>query len=67
MLASSKADERGCDADDIRCLCLNKDFTYGLRDCSLAICNEEEVSQVLEYGLAVCSSSLLSSKSLETT
>lgn len=61
MMASGKADELGCDADDIRCLCLNENFTYGLRDCSLAICSSDEVGQVLAYGLAICASESSSS------
>lgn len=55
MLAADKAEELGCKPDDIRCLCLDKNFTYGLRDCSLAICSENEASKVVDYGIAICS------------
>lgn len=55
MLADDKADELGCSADDVGCLCTNVDFTYGLRDCSLAVCSDEDAQLVLEYGQVICS------------
>lgn len=55
MLADDKADELGCSAEDVGCLCTNVDFTYGLRDCSLAVCSEEDAQLVLEYGQVICS------------
>lgn len=56
MLGAEKSTELGCDTGDIACLCTNKNFIYGLRDCSGAICSESEASQVVKYGIAICSS-----------
>jgi len=55
MLADSKAEELGCDAGDNACLCLNPNFTYGVRDCSRAICDENQVSDIVEYAINYCS------------
>ncbi|KAL6356718.1 hypothetical protein LRP88_10323 [Fusarium phalaenopsidis] len=54
MISAEKSSELGCDTGDLQCLCTNQNFIYGLRDCSRAICNEEQAAQVLEYGLSVC-------------
>ncbi|KAM0426998.1 hypothetical protein ACHAPT_007896 [Fusarium lateritium] len=54
MIGAEKSQELGCDTGDLQCLCTNQDFIYGLRDCSRAICNDEQAAQVLEYGLQVC-------------
>lgn len=54
MIGAAKSEELGCDTGDLQCLCTNQDFIYGLRDCSRAICNDEQAAQVLEYGLSVC-------------
>ena len=58
MLANPKEQSLGCSAGDLRCLCLNKNFFYGLRDCSTAVCNMnmDEVTQVMNYGVALCAS-----------
>lgn len=55
MLADSKASELGCDAGDRACLCLNPNFTYGVRDCSSAICDDNEVANIVEYAINLCS------------
>ncbi|KAM5351909.1 hypothetical protein ACJ41O_004632 [Fusarium nematophilum] len=54
MISEGKSRELGCDTGDVRCLCTNQNFIYGIRDCSRAICNDEQAAQVLEYGLEVC-------------
>ncbi|CAG7565416.1 unnamed protein product [Fusarium equiseti] len=54
MVSAAKSQELGCDAGDISCLCTNSDFIYGLRDCSAAICNDEQAAAVVAYGLAIC-------------
>ncbi|RMJ12081.1 hypothetical protein BHE90_014730 [Fusarium euwallaceae] len=54
MIGAEKSKELGCDTGDLQCLCTNQNFIYGLRDCSRAICSEEQAAQVLEYGLSVC-------------
>ncbi|KAG8358065.1 hypothetical protein FVEN_g4196 [Fusarium venenatum] len=54
MISAAKSQELGCDAGDVSCLCTNQDFIYGLRDCSAAICNDEQAAAVIAYGLALC-------------
>ncbi|KAM0187825.1 hypothetical protein ACHAPQ_006817 [Fusarium lateritium] len=54
MVSAEKSRELGCDAGDVSCLCTNSDFIYGLRDCSAAICNDEQAAAVLSYGLEIC-------------
>jgi hypothetical protein len=54
MVSAAKSSELGCDAGDVSCLCTNQDFIYGLRDCSAAICNDEQAAAVVAYGLALC-------------
>jgi hypothetical protein len=56
MLADEKASELGCDAGDRGCLCLNPDFTYGVRDCSIAICDDNEIQEIVEFAINWCSS-----------
>jgi hypothetical protein len=54
MLDSDKAEELGCKQNDLKCLCANKNFLYGLRDCSAAICSAEDARKVVEYGISIC-------------
>lgn len=54
MVSAEKSQELGCDAGDIRCLCLNQNFIFGIRDCSLAICPGEDAAAALQYGLDLC-------------
>ncbi|RGP59484.1 hypothetical protein FLONG3_11178 [Fusarium longipes] len=54
MVSAAKSQELGCDAGDVSCLCTNQNFIYGLRDCSAAICNDEQAAAVVAYGLALC-------------
>lgn len=55
MNSAEKAKELGCSQGDLKCLCANKDFTYGLRDCATAICKSaDDISKILDYGLKVC-------------
>ncbi|MCQ6513214.1 CFEM domain-containing protein, partial [Vibrio parahaemolyticus] len=56
MLAASKAQELGCSANDLKCLCDNANFGFGLRDCSAAICPSEDAAQVVAFGIAACRS-----------
>lgn len=55
MLADSKASELGCSSGDRACLCLNPNFTYGVRDCSQAICSSEEVGNIVDFAINWCS------------
>ncbi|OPB42186.1 hypothetical protein A0O28_0033030 [Trichoderma guizhouense] len=54
MLSADKAEELGCKQNDLRCLCANKNFLYGLRDCSAAICPAEDARKVVDYGISIC-------------
>ncbi|OAA46408.1 CFEM domain containing protein [Metarhizium rileyi] len=54
MMAAGKAEELGCKASDLKCLCSNANFLYGLRDCSRAICSDQDANKVVEYGVRVC-------------
>ncbi|KAG5660732.1 hypothetical protein KAF25_003338 [Fusarium avenaceum] len=54
MVSAEKSRELGCDTGDVSCLCTNSNFIYGLRDCSAAICNDEQAAAVLSYGLEIC-------------
>lgn len=56
MMAASKAKELGCSQGDTKCLCGNVDFIYGLRDCSKAICSQQDAEKVVAYGMEVCKS-----------
>ncbi|KAL7780777.1 hypothetical protein V8C43DRAFT_299842 [Trichoderma afarasin] len=54
MLSADKAEELGCKQNDLKCLCANKNFLYGLRDCSAAICPAEDARKVVDYGISIC-------------
>ncbi|KAK4042740.1 hypothetical protein C8A01DRAFT_33131 [Parachaetomium inaequale] len=54
MLA--KAAELGCKQDDIACLCNNKDFGFGIRDCSLQVCGDVNQANIaIGWGNSLCS------------
>ncbi|KAN0107813.1 hypothetical protein V8E51_007555 [Hyaloscypha variabilis] len=54
MLA--KAGELNCATGDNSCLCKNPDFSYGIRDCSNAVCGPVTASSVIAYGSSFCAS-----------
>lgn len=54
MMASSKAEELGCSANDLSCLCQNENFGYGFRDCASAICSADEAMMLVEYVVKTC-------------
>ncbi|KAG5979437.1 hypothetical protein E4U55_005171 [Claviceps digitariae] len=56
MMAAGKAEELGCKVNDVKCLCSNVNFMYGLRDCSHAICSQQDANQVVAFGMKVCES-----------
>ncbi|KAG6155786.1 hypothetical protein E4U25_003159 [Claviceps purpurea] len=56
MMTAAKAEELGCKMNDIKCLCSNVNFMYGLRDCSHAVCNQQDANQVVAFGVKVCES-----------
>jgi len=53
MLAKT---DLGCSAGDLACLCPNKDFGYGVRDCTWAACNNNQgnVDTALQWLSAAC-------------
>lgn len=54
MMAAAKAQELKCQSGDMKCLCSNVNFVYGLRDCSKAICDADGASKVLNYAVTIC-------------
>lgn len=57
MLA--KAASLGCPpkngVPDAACLCANKDFGYGIRDCTNESCpSGTDTNQVIQYGVGYC-------------
>ncbi|KAG5932113.1 hypothetical protein E4U59_007723 [Claviceps monticola] len=54
MMTAAKAEELGCKMNDIKCLCSNVNFMYGLRDCSHAVCNQQDANQVVAFGVKIC-------------
>ncbi|PHH91937.1 hypothetical protein CDD83_9722 [Cordyceps sp. RAO-2017] len=56
MRSQMKAEELGCREGDIRCLCTNPNFSYGLRDCTSEVCGnrEQDVNTVFDYARNIC-------------
>jgi len=49
------ATELGCQNDDIACLCRNRDFGYGIRDCSIQVCNNvDQANAAIDWGNNLC-------------
>ena len=46
----------GCPgAPDAKCLCQNKNFLYGVRDCSYQSCHNDTAAGItVQYGLQYC-------------
>uniref|UniRef100_A0A8H7NKW8 CFEM domain-containing protein n=1 Tax=Bionectria ochroleuca TaxID=29856 RepID=A0A8H7NKW8_BIOOC len=54
MWGAAKAEELGCSANDLVCLCKNKNFLFGIRDCSAATCSSDDARKMVEFGLQAC-------------
>ncbi|OAQ80174.1 CFEM domain-containing protein [Purpureocillium lilacinum] len=54
MLSAKKAEELKCKEGDLKCLCANVNFTYGLRDCTISVCGGKFEDQIIEYGKKIC-------------
>ena len=54
MLSAKKAEELKCKEGDLKCLCANVNFTYGLRDCTNSVCGGKFAAQIIEYGKKIC-------------
>ena len=61
MLTPEKAKELNCKAGDDKCLCENKNFIYGLRDCAIAVCNNDNslIMSAVQFGVTLCASKSL--------
>ena len=47
----------GCSVGNVTCYCTNKDFGFGIRDCSNEACpNASQAAQVISFGNQYCSS-----------
>lgn len=55
MLAKT-GPEFKCGKDDIKCLCSDKNFGYGIHDCVLIACenNQEVANLLIEWGVREC-------------
>ncbi|OXV08711.1 hypothetical protein Egran_03526 [Elaphomyces granulatus] len=56
MLA--KASELGCDPTNVSCLCKNREFGYGINDCTSEACGSADLPDVQSYGASMCASML---------
>lgn len=50
------ASSLGCEANDMACLCKNQDFSYGIHDCTVQACPDDNVQDVQSYASSVCAS-----------
>ncbi|EEP78141.1 predicted protein [Uncinocarpus reesii 1704] len=50
----NKAAELGCAANDIACLCSNRDFGNGIHDCTQQACRDDNLDQIIAAGRALC-------------
>jgi len=48
------ASSLGCNPTDASCLCKNKDFGYGINDCTNEACGSADVPDVQSYGASMC-------------
>jgi hypothetical protein len=52
------ASKLGCDPTNVSCLCNNKDFGYGINDCTSEACGSADLPDVQSYGASMCASML---------
>lgn len=56
-LASSLGCPNVNNSPDVGCLCKNKDFGYGIRDCATQACpSGTDLNQIIAFGNSYCSS-----------
>jgi len=49
------ADSLGCKGSDVACLCMNPDFSYGLRDCTNESCSsQQDALDTQAWGFNLC-------------
>lgn len=53
---NAKASELNCNSGDLACLCKNKDYEYGVRDCTAQACPNDDAATVVKMALASCPS-----------
>jgi len=56
---NAKASELGCQSGDMDCLCKNKNYSYGIRDCTSQACPDDDAQNILNMVLAKCPSAYL--------
>lgn len=45
----------GCASDDVACMCLNPDFSYGIRDCTDQSCpSSKDATDTQSWGVSLC-------------
>jgi len=49
-----KAGQLGCSPNDVKCLCNNQNFGFGIRDCSAALCNQADMQKTITFGQSFC-------------
>lgn len=59
MMSAAKAQELGCDNNDLKCLCGKPDFAYGFRDCAIATCGSgDDAMKIANYAIQSCQGKL---------
>ncbi|KAL1993195.1 hypothetical protein VTN49DRAFT_3144 [Thermomyces lanuginosus] len=44
----------GCTSGDVACLCANRDFEFGIHDCTVEACPNDNVDEVVAYARTLC-------------
>jgi hypothetical protein len=51
----NKSEELGCTGNDLACLCLNADYSYGIRDCTDQSCgNNGDAADTQNWAVGIC-------------
>jgi hypothetical protein len=62
------AESLGCTGGDLACLCLNQNFSYGIRDCTDQACpNSKDASDTQAWGVAICANNGVAITSVSNT
>ena len=56
-----QAEQLGCSASDVVCLCNTANFRYGVRDCIAEACPASDQATVTSFGNSLCAAALASS------
>lgn len=56
------AESLNCESSDLGCLCLNPDFSYGIRDCTNEYCTDaKDAEETQAWAVNICASMHLGS------